>query len=42
MAYADARERRLLEDVLPWPVKLLHRLSWRPRYERLASFLEAA
>lgn len=42
MASADARERRLLEDVLPWPVKLLYRLSWRSRYERLANVLEAA
>jgi hypothetical protein len=39
---ADDRERRLLEGVLPWPVRLLYRLSWRSRYERLVSELEAA
>lgn len=42
MAAADARERRMLEEVLPWPVKVLYRLSWRSRYERLANVLEAA
>lgn len=39
---ADDRERRLLEGVLPWPVRLLYKLSWRSRYERLVSELEAA
>lgn len=42
MASADGRERRLLEAVLPWPVKLLYRWSWRSRYERIANALEAA
>lgn len=32
---ADAREREMIDAVLPWPVKLLYRLSWRRSYERL-------
>lgn len=40
-SFADAREQAMIDAVLPWPVRLLYRFSWRAKYERLASALAA-
>lgn len=38
---ASEHEWAMLNDVLPWPVKMLYRLSWKGRFDRLASALAA-
>jgi hypothetical protein len=35
LSSANDRERAMVNDVLPWPAKVLYRLSWKRRYERL-------
>lgn len=38
---ASENELTLMNDVLPWPVKLLYRMSWKRRFDKLASALAA-
>lgn len=35
--FADEAQRAQLDAILPWPVKLLYRWSWRSRYERFVA-----
>lgn len=42
LSSANDRERALVHDVLPWPAKVLYRLSWKKRYERLTNAARAA
>lgn len=38
---ADEREKEMVNEVLPWPARLLYRVSWRSRYARLAGEVAA-
>jgi hemerythrin-like domain-containing protein len=39
LSHARPDEVALVEAVLPWPVRLLHRWSWRARYARLSAVI---
>ncbi|MEZ4407860.1 MAG: hemerythrin domain-containing protein [Polyangiales bacterium] len=38
---ANEREREMVNEVLPWPARLLYRVSWKSRYARLAGEVAA-
>lgn len=38
---ANERERAMVNEVLPWPARLLYRVSWKSRYARLAGEVAA-
>lgn len=42
LSSADDREREMVFAVLPFPVKVMYRLAWKKRYERLTSTTKAA
>jgi hypothetical protein len=42
LSSANDREREMVFDVLPFPVKVMYRLSWKKRYERLTTTRVAA
>lgn len=39
---ATPRELTMIQEILPWPVRLLYRWRWQPSYERLQRTLRAA
>ena len=40
LSFADARELAQVDAMLPWPVKLLYRWSWKKGYQRFSAALQ--